>query len=90
MCTVEMLVPQADQPTPEGVIELTLPAKTQHTQTLKVSNWLHKPQRFRCVTFTGCRSVAESAGHFTNVGVWTDSAAVTVASAVHSLHTLAR
>jgi hypothetical protein len=38
---------QADQPTPEGVIELSLPAKTQHTQTLKISNWLHKPQRFK-------------------------------------------
>lgn len=38
---------QADQPTPEGVIELSLAAKTQHTQTLKVSNWLHKPQRFK-------------------------------------------
>lgn len=38
---------QADQPTPEGVIELSLPAKTQHTQTLKVPNWLHKPQRFK-------------------------------------------
>jgi hypothetical protein len=44
---------QAGQPTPEGVIELTLPAKTQHTQTLKVSNWLHKPQRFKWVTCAG-------------------------------------
>lgn len=38
---------QADQPTPEAVIELSLPAKTQHTQTLKALNWLHKPQRFK-------------------------------------------
>jgi GTP cyclohydrolase FolE2 len=38
---------QADQPTPEAVVELSLPAKTQHSQTLRVSNWLHKPQRFK-------------------------------------------
>jgi hydrocephalus-inducing protein len=38
---------QADHPMPEAVIELSLPAKTQHTQTLNVSNWLHKPQRFK-------------------------------------------
>eukprot|EP00775_Hariotina_reticulata_P008964 gene8964-9139_t len=40
---------QADQPTPEAVVELSLPAKTHHHQMLKVTNWLHKPQRFRVI-----------------------------------------
>ncbi|WIA13448.1 hypothetical protein OEZ85_007028 [Tetradesmus obliquus] len=40
---------QSDQPTPEAVVELSLPAKTQHSQTLRVSNWLHKPQRFKVI-----------------------------------------
>jgi len=44
---MSVMVPQADQPMPEAVLELSLPAKTQHYQTLKVTNWLHKPQRFR-------------------------------------------
>lgn len=41
------MLPQSDQPTPEAVFELSLPAKTQHHQVLRVANWLHKPQRFK-------------------------------------------
>ncbi len=43
------LVGRAESPVPEGKVERALTAKVGHVEVLKVSNWLHKPQRFRAI-----------------------------------------
>ncbi|KAL5255873.1 hypothetical protein ACHWQZ_G011188 [Mnemiopsis leidyi] len=36
----------SDQPRPIATLPIDIPAKTQHTETLRVHNWLRVPQRF--------------------------------------------
>ena len=43
------LVGRAESPVPEGKVERALTAKLGHVEVLKVSNWLHKPQRFKVI-----------------------------------------
>ncbi|GFH25491.1 uncharacterized protein HaLaN_23467, partial [Haematococcus lacustris] len=41
------LVGRAEAPVPEGRIEKSITAKQQHTELLRVSNWLSRQQRFK-------------------------------------------
>jgi hydrocephalus-inducing protein len=43
------LVGRAEAPQPEGRIERTVPAKASHVESLRVSNWLARPQRFKVI-----------------------------------------
>lgn len=42
----------AQSPAPAGSFQIKVPAKQAHVQSLKVANWLNKPQRFKVVVQT--------------------------------------